>query len=430
MSAPSPSRPVATTAGPWLARVLAGITDHRALNRAEHVAVHGELPDPRRRRGEDDELIRAIEASGLLGRGGAGFPAGRKARTVGAGRRPIVVGNGAEGEPASSKDTLLMTRSPHLVLDGLVVAARAVGASACHLVVHRGSPALPVLSRAVRERNDLQVELHELPARYVASEASAIVHFLAGGEAKPMFAPPYIYERGLANRPTLVHNVETLAHLALIARHGAGWYRAVGDADEPGTMLLTVTTPYRTGVAEAPTGTTVGAALAASGLRYEDTGAVLIGGYFGTWLGREQAWHLPLTHYAMRAAGGGLGAGIIAALPARGVCGLAETARIATYLAAQNAGQCGPCFNGLPALARAMTSLALQGRVNPAISRWLSVIPGRGACAHPDGATRMIGSALTTFAAEVERHVSQGPCPDITAEPLLPTPFDPATEWR
>lgn len=418
-------------ASPWVARVLAGILDDRPLTLAEHTALHGELPGGARSRHHDDELTREIEASGLLGRGGAGFPAGRKARTVGAGKRPIVVANGAEGEPASSKDTLLMTHSPHLVLDGVMVAARAVGASESHLVVHRGSPALRVLAEALRERgHHHDVQLHELPSRYVSSEASAVVHHVANGEAKPTFAPPYIYERGLNKRPTLVHNVETLAHLALIGRHGAAWYRSVGDADEPGTMLLTVTTARGAMVAETPTGTTVGAALRGMGLSYEECGAVLIGGYFGTWMAREQAWRLPLTHDAMRAAGGGLGAGVVIALPVSGVCGLAETARIATYLAGENAGQCGPCLNGLPALADAMTKLAAEGSLNPAVSRWLSVIPGRGACAHPDGVTRMIQSALSTFAADVERHTTDGPCAAARAVPMLPIPAGVNQEWR
>jgi NADH:ubiquinone oxidoreductase subunit F (NADH-binding) len=413
----------------WTHRLLSGLDDGCALSAAAHAAVHGALPPARRGKGSDVALVREIEASGLLGRGGAGFPAGRKVRTVAAGKRPVVVANGAEGEPASGKDVLLMTRNPHLVLDGLAVAARSVGARELHLVVHRGSPAWATLTAALGERRDIEVTIHQVPARYVASEASAVVHFINGGDAKPMFRYPAIYERGVGGRPTLVHNVETLAHMALIARHGSEWFRSIGDVDEPGTMLLTITTPGGTTVAETATGTTVGAALEAVGHSFAASGAVLIGGYFGTWVSREQAWHLPLTHYAMRAAGGGLGAGILAALPAEGVCGLAEAARIAGYLARENAGQCGPCFNGLPALAGGLTALATKGTVEPAMSRWLSVIPRRGACAHPDGATRMIASALSTFAGEADRHATRGPCAHVHRASLLPVPAT-TTDWR
>ena len=415
--------------GPWTHRLLAGIDGHRPLSADAHTAVHGPLPAPARVRGGDAALVREIELSGLLGRGGAGFPAGRKLRTVAAGKRPVVVANGAEGEPASGKDVLLMTRNPHLVLDGLLVAARSVGAKELHLVVHRGSPALATMTAALRERSDIELTIHELPGRYVASEASAVVHFVNGGDAKPMFRYPAVYERGVGGRPTLLHNVETLAHMALIARNGAAWFRSVGDVDEPGTMLLTITTPTARTVAETITGATVGAVLEAVGHPFAHSGAVLVGGYFGTWVSRELAWHLPLTHYALKAAGGGLGAGILAALPAEGVCGLAEAARIADYLAQENAGQCGPCFNGLPALAAGLTALATNGTVEPAMSRWLSVVPRRGACAHPDGATRMIASALSTFAGEADRHATRGPCADARRPPLLPVPAT-ATGWR
>lgn len=413
----------------WTHRLLAGLDGAGPLSAEAHAGVHGALPTTGRSKGGDLALIREIDASGLLGRGGAGFPAGRKVRTVAAGKRPVVVANGAEGEPASGKDVLLMTRNPHLVLDGLAVAARAVDARDLHLALHRGSPALAPMTAALHERRDLDVAIHELPGRYVASEASAVVHFINGGEAKPTFRHPEIYERGVNGRPTLVHNVETLAHLALIGRHGSGWFRSVGDADEPGTMLLTITTPGGTTVAETVTGTTVGAALEAVGHTFADSGAVLIGGYFGTWVSREQAWHLPLTHYALKAIGGGLGAGILIALPAEGVCGLVEAARVADYLARENAGQCGPCFNGLPALAGGLTALATKGRVEAAMSRWLSVVPRRGACAHPDGATRMIASALATFAGEADRHATRGPCADVRRPPLLPVPAT-TTDWR
>lgn len=417
-----------TRSTPWVARLLEGVDTARPTPLAAHHARHGPL-HLSKGRGDDPALVREIERSGLLGRGGAGFPAGRKARTVAAGRRPVVVANGNEGEPASHKDELLMMRAPHLVLDGLEVAARAVGARETHLVLHRGSPARPVLDAALDERRGSDVTVHEAPTKYVSSEASATVHWLNGGEAKPTFAPPQVYERGVHGRPTLVHNVETLAHMALIARHGADWFRSVGDGDEPGTMLLTLTTPAGVSVREVPTGTPVGVALQGVGVAPDEVGAVLIGGYFGSWMTRDQAWHLPLTHYAMKGAGGGLGAGVVIALPATGVCGLAETAHLADYLARDNAGQCGPCLNGLPALAAALAELAFAGRANPAIGRWLSVIPRRGACAHPDGATRMIASALATFSAEVDRHTAHGPCAAARNAPTLPVPADTA-DWR
>jgi NADH:ubiquinone oxidoreductase subunit F (NADH-binding) len=419
---PPPSRPPGLR---WPQRLLlpAGVP---ADDLASHIARHGQLPGS-----PAATIIEQVDGSGLLGRGGAGFPAGRKMRTVAAGSgRAVVVGNGCEGEPGSGKDELLLRQSPHLVLDGLQLAARAVGADQVHLVLHAGSPAAQGIAKAIADRkrahiDTVRVQQHAIPARYVASEESALVQFLNGGPAKPTFTPPRPYERGVAKRPTLINNVETLANMALVARHGAAWFRSVGDPDEPGTQLLTVTGPgTKRTVVEVETGTTVEAVFAATGTRYDDCQAVLVGGYFGTWLSAAAAHRLPLTHDSLRAAGGALGAGIVIGLP-HGVCGLAETARVASYLAAHNAGQCGPCLNGLPSIAAALQRLAYgpwDERMTPPLNRWLTVVPGRGACRHPDGAIRLIGSALQVFAKDVDSHRAGFRCRGVGASSFLPVP--------
>src|SRR5689334_12403272 len=209
--------------------------DHR-----EHLARYGPLPELRRR-AERAEFVATVERSGLRGRGGGGFPTGRKLRAVASGgHHPIVVANGAEGEPASAKDRALLRHAPHLVIDGAAVAARAVGAEQIHFVVDRsddtGRDALEIALRAragEMPRPDAW-RVAVVPSRYVAGEESAVVNFLNGGDAKPVSVPPRPYERGVRGRPTLVQNVETLANLALIARFGAEWYGSVGTADEPG----------------------------------------------------------------------------------------------------------------------------------------------------------------------------------------------------
>ncbi|MCU1601410.1 MAG: dehydrogenase [Frankiales bacterium] len=377
--------------------------------RKEHEAIHGPLSMPPR-----TQLLDAVEAAGLVGRGGAGFPTARKMRTVAAGKNPVVLGNACEGEPASSKDVTLLTRHPHLVLDGLSVAAAAVGARELHLAVHAGSPALPALRAALAERSE-PVTLHELPVRYTASEESALVAFVNTGTAKPLFTPPRPFEQGIGKRPTLVNNAETLAQLALIARRGPAWFREVGDREEPGTQLLTVDGT----VVEVPTGS---ALKDVADLR--DKQAVLVGGYFGTWLSAAQAREVALTHRDLRAAGGALGAGIVLTLPT-GSCGVVETARVAAYLANENAGQCGPCFNGLPAIANAVRSLAVgpwDDATMTDLDRWLGVVPGRGACRHPDGAVRFVLSGLAVFADDVAGHRAGRPCAGAQAAPVLPVP--------
>ncbi len=250
------------------------------------------------------------------------------------------------------------------------------------------------------------------------------MNWLNKGDAKPTFTPPRPFERGVAGRPTLVQNVETLCDLALIARFGAAWYRSVGIGDDRGTTLVTVSGAVtRPGVYEIPLGTGLAAALEQAGGE-GDLAAVLIGGYFGTWIPAARIPDTSLGGAALREIGGGLGAGVVFAMPRDHVCGLAECARVARWLADENAGQCGPCVNGLDAIARAMSVIVAgdpQGRAERQCRRWLEQVRGRGACKHPDGAARFIASGLDVFAGEIAAHRGRGPCPR-TANTLLPTP--------
>lgn len=417
----------ATQTDVWNRRLLATVDTDGDL--ASHEAYWGPLPTA-----TGPQLVAAVQASGLLGRGGAGFPTARKMLTVAAARgRTVVVANGAEGEPASAKDQLLLIRAPHLVLDGIQLAARIVHADEAYLVVRGGTGVSERLYAEMHRRSDrVPVRLRELPDAYVASEETAVVHLLNGGESKPTYIPPRPFERGVNGRPTLVNNVETLAHLATIGRRGSDWFRAVGDADEPGTLLVTVSgRDVARRVAEVPTGVRIGDVLDRAGISVTALQAVLVGGYFGTWLPADFAAQLPLSHHAMRAAGGALGAGILVGLP-RDACGLAETARIGSYLAAHNAGQCGPCVNGLAAISDALVALAFnrwQERWWPALERWMAVVPGRGACRHPDGAVRLVASGLSVFAADAAEHRAGRPCQYASGPPLLPVPPAPRT-WR
>ena len=382
-------------------------------------------------------LVDQVQAAGLRGRGGAGFPTGTKLRAVAAGRRrPVVVANGTEGEPASAKDRTLLVNAPHLVLDGITAATQALGADRAVLCVDRVQrPVLDAVHRALDERRRLgtdpvRIELLAAPNRYVAGEETALVRFVDGHDAKPTFVPPRPFEKGVGGRPTLVDNVETLAQIGLIARFGGDWYRAVGTADEPGTLLVTLSGAVaQAGVREVPSGTGLAATLVGAGVDPDRIGAVLVGGYFGAWLDRPTAWSSALSHASLRSAGGALGCGVVFVHPVDR-CGLAETASIARWLAGENAGQCGPCMYGLPAIADALDHLALGTRHAAAavgrLEQLLPAVEGRGACRHPDGAVRLVRSALATFAADVEAHASGRPCP--AQQPWLPTPEPGA--WR
>lgn len=429
MSAP----PATVHLSPTGPRLLAPIDRAADASLAVHLGRYGPLPT-----GHDAESLAAVlQAAGLTGRGGAGFPTHRKLRAVAAARgRPVVVGNAAESEPASAKDRALLTRSPHLVLDGLHLVAQALGARGAYLYVHPGAvePARRALAERAADRTDgVRVELVTAPQRFLAGQESALAARINGGPAKPVFTPPRVYERGVRGRPTLVQNVETLAHLALVARYGPAWFRAVGTPDEPGTMLATVTGAVAApGAVELPIGSPVRAALAAAGGLTGRPAAVLVGGYHGAWL-PAGALDVALTNAELAPYGATLGAGVIVALPV-GVCGVVETARVLRYLADQSAGQCGPCLSGLPLIARAVEMLAQPRRhrdVRGHLDRWAALVERRGACHHPDGTVRFLRSSLTVFAAELAQH-ERGRCVAVDAAAVLPTPPAPSgpDSWR
>jgi NADH:ubiquinone oxidoreductase subunit F (NADH-binding) len=356
-------------------------------------------------------LIDAVARSGLLGRGGAGFPAGVKWRAVAERSRgtAVVLANGAEGEPLSWKDTVLLTSRPHLVLDGAFIAAGSVGAEQVVLYVgERQRGAHRALGQAHAERPESQRRAARIvgaPPRYVAGEESAAVHFLEAGIATPTTVPPRPFERGIEGRPTLVQNVETLAQVALIARYGAAWFREAGSGG--GTLLVSLGGAVASaGVLEVDAGSSIGEVVTAAGGLSEPARAVLLGGYFGSWIDADQAWGLPLDAVWLRSRGWSLGCGVISVLGA-GACGVCETARVMRYLAAESAAQCGPCFFGLRSLAEACTRVA-EDRRRPddldRLLRWSSEIRGRGACRHPDGAVTHLRSALQVFSHEFQYH--------------------------
>ena len=402
---------------------------------AQHRATYAQ---PRHHGRSDRHIIDAVTAAGLLGRGGASFPTGRKLAAVAGGRRgAVVVINGSEGEPLSNKDRWLLARVPHLVLDGAAIAARAVGSHEVHVCIDRGSTrALRAMARAVAERSAQEpagpaFTIHDLPPRYVAGDESAIVNWLNGGPAKPTM-PPRPYERGVGGRPTFVSNVETYAHMTQIMRWGPQWFRGQGTADHPGTMLATVGgAVQQPGVVEVGVGTRIVELVRAAGGPTDGVQAVLVGGYFGAWLSNADAASATLSNESLRPFGAALGCGAVTVLP-RSACGVLETARIMAWFSAESAGQCGSCVHGLAALAGGTADL-LRHRSNDVaqLERWAAMVDGRGACHLPSGAVRLLRSALSVFADDIDGHRRGIHCAGSTARPWLPVPMSEGpVEWQ
>lgn len=389
----------------------------------EHWHRHGPIIDITETPGWERTLIESIERSGLRGRGGAEFPTATKIAAVRAvSRRAIVVANGTEGEPASYKDRVLLSQAPHLVIDGLVLLTTALAAEEAILVVHRdvrASVDAAMAERVARCDDEPRLRVCTAAEGFVAGEASAVVNLINTGHPLPLGKAPRMSVRGVRRRPTLVQNVETLAHVAMIARHGAGWFRELGTDDEPGTALVTLDGAVRfPGVYETEIGVPITDLLQVAGGPTQPLQALLVGGYLGRWVGYEEAY---ARHYSSAGLGVSIGAGYVGAFPAD-ACGLVQTARLTEYLASQSAGQCGPCVYGLGAVAGQVASLAHDGAVDfDSLHRWLGEIPKRGACNHPDGVVAHVQSALRVFAADVEQHVG-GRCQARTSEPVFVVP--------
>ncbi|HET6291859.1 MAG TPA: NADH-ubiquinone oxidoreductase-F iron-sulfur binding region domain-containing protein [Kribbella sp.] len=387
-------------------RLLAGLREGRA-DLQRHLWTHGAAPELTR--ADYADLTTAV---GLRGRGGAAFPVALKLADLPQRGIEAVVVNGSESEPVSRKDRLLLTMAPHLVLDGAVGLAKALNAPQVLIAVHDGAAATSIRA-AIQERQDhLRIEVTDTPGRFVAGEARAVLSVLEGGPAVPPGRRVLPTRKGYHKRPTFLSNVETFAQLAVLARLGSHQFSSTGLISEPGTQLLTVDgAVQRPGVIEAPTGIPLETVLQYAGAPTD--GPVLIGGYHGQWLPRPDGIKLSRPEVPV-------GAGIVLALTADS-CPLGEVHRVAQWLASQSAGQCGPCLFGLGALVDDFSRL-LSG--DPAgwhdAQRHLGLVPGRGACAHPDGSARFLASALEVFGEDVRQHLAGG-C-GRAVRGLLPVP--------
>lgn len=358
----------------------------------------------------DATLVDLLDSSGLTGSGGAHVDAAVKWRAaIAAGPGGTVVANAAEGEPVSAKDASLWLTRPQLVLDGLAMAAETIAARDAVVWVHRGAtPVVDAITEAVEERGGrlpVPVRLILAPDRYVAGQSSAVVHAVRGDTAVPQFVPTGARSWG-DGAPVLVHNTETLARVAQLARVGSLPVRQA---------LVTVLEHGRRIVHEVDELTTFGELIDASA---PPPSAVLLGGYGGVWHTWSSLAPLPVLSADID-----LGAGVIALLPSD-ACGIAETSRVASWMAAESARGCGPCRFGLPDLAEELSRLAAGGRSGRAAEAALTIadlVDGRGACAHPDGVARMVRSSMRVFSGDVAAHRT-GRCIAAHERPVFPLP--------
>jgi len=395
---------------------------------AFHIDAHGPLP-----RVSFRALLEVLDRADLRGCGGARYPVADKLRALRAGRTPLVVVNGAEGEPGSAKDHLLLAIKPHLVFDGAVAVARAIGAK--EIVVAVTDPHLVEILDIARRRRPHShlIRIRQLEARYITGEGGALISALNGGNGLPPGRRRHATERGFRGAPTLLCNVETWAQVALAILTDSNqtcrtneWTGANRHSGVT-TRLLTVTgAAAKPGVYEIPTKIRLREIMRIAGVNKPQ--AVVIGGYHGSWLSPDP--ELSLSAAALSEVKATLGPGVIAFL-GQDTCPLGELAAVAQWLAHESAKQCQPCKLGLPALADNLTALSTGTSADPTevdiIQQLGSRINGNGACSHPDGATRFIRNGLEFLSGDIATHRKFGGCDRDTKGYLALTKADALT---
>jgi NADH:ubiquinone oxidoreductase subunit F (NADH-binding)/ferredoxin len=412
------------------ARMTAGLDRMTRLDLTAHGEVFGPLP-----RMTADDLVSMAAQVDLRGQGGAAFPFARKLKAVidasnKCGEPPIVVVNGTEGEPGSFKDKMLLIRSPYLILSGAALVAEAIGADEIIVGVAGNELANRSVEAAIAAEPALRkiARVFQQPDRFISGESGALVRGINGKKPVPPGRKQLAADKGVGDLPTLLSNASTFAQVAVLALLGPPRFASVGVPEEPGTVLLSVSgSAMHPAVVECPTGVPLGHVLDICQAPAGD--GVLVGGYHGMWLDGDTAYQVPVGREGLAAAGGTFGSGIVLPL-GDGTCPLGEVARIASYLAGESAGQCGPCKLGLPAIARAMNAIVDGSGGMEALDvarRTAAATNKRGACSHPDGTIRMILSALEVFTEDLAAHVFHSSCGRPVRE-ILPLPAGPETD--
>jgi NADH:ubiquinone oxidoreductase subunit F (NADH-binding)/ferredoxin len=414
------------------ARLTAGLDRMPRLDLAAHRDIFGRLP-----RLSVAQLISVTEQVDLRGQGGAAFPFARKLRAVVQAAEAndsatAVVVNATESEPGSARDKMLMIRSPYLILSGAVLVAEALGAEeivigvAGHELANRSMEAAIAAETGLRK----MARVVQLPDRYISGESGALIRGINGKRPVPPGRKVLASDFGVDGLPTLLSNAFTFAQLAVLALLGPERFAAVGTPEEPGTTLLSVGgSAAHPAVVEVPTGVPLAAVLDVCQAPAGD--GVLVGGYHGMWLPAEMAYAAPVSREGLAAVGGTLGSGVVLPL-GEGTCPLGEVSRVASYLAGESAGQCGPCKLGLPAIARALAALIDGSGGIEALElarKSAAGVAGRGACSHPDGVTRFVLSALEVFTEDLAAHVFHSSC-GSPVRGVLPLPTGPEQEAR
>ena len=390
--------------------------------------------------GKPDDVIREVSLSGLRGRGGAGFPAGRKwqlARQA-QGERKIVICNADEGDPGAYMDRTLLESNPHQLLEGIAIAAYAVGAHRAIVYVRAEYPlAVTRIELAIRQANaagllganilesgfDLDVSVFQGSGAFVCGEETALIESIEGNRGMPRHRPPYPAIRGLWGRPTVINNVKTLSTIPAILRNGAEWYRAIGAQDSPGTAIFSVVGKVvHAGLVEIPTGTTLRSMIfgVCGGIpQQKKFKAVQIGGPSGGCL-PESFLDTPVDFDSLTQAGAMMGSGGMVVMD-EDSCMVNVARYFVDFTQNESCGKCSFCRIGTRHLLTILDRITKgEGREQDLelLETLSQDIKDGSLCGLGKTAPNPVLTSLRYFRDEYEAHVREKRCPALMCRPL------------
>jgi NADH:ubiquinone oxidoreductase subunit F (NADH-binding) len=380
-----------------------------------------------------EDIINEVSNAGLRGRGGAAFPTGKKwSFTRECAEEPhYLVMNGGEDEPGSKKDRVLMENLPHLVIEGVILAAYATGASKAYLYINANyEPAIKSITDALAEAKEagfwgenvsgsnfsLEIEIIPAPHNYVAGEDTAALEVIEGKKAWPRQKPPFPVTVGLFGKPTAVNNVETLANVPPIFLHGADWYRGFGTTDSSGTMIFSLNEDVKhPGIYELPFGTPLRYLIEECGGGMKGGGkikAIMPAAPSSAFLAPDKI-DTPMDHNSMREAGSALGCGVVRLIPEES-CIVEELLKISEFFTAESCGQCPACRMETNTLTSLLKKVQQGQGGQPILEQFGKVLAfnkGKGFCNLISMPGPPIESALKLFPEDFQAHLTTGKCP-------------------
>jgi NADH-quinone oxidoreductase subunit F len=375
------------------------------------------------------DIIEEVKRSGLRGRGGAGFPTGRKWELVAgaAGEKKYLYCNASEGEPQTFKDRTLIRSNPHQLIEGIIIASYAVGADNAYIYINeKCSKEIAILENALREAEDrgyrgkeilgskfsLHIEIAKAPDKYVAGEETAMIEVIEGRAAKPWQKPPYYpASRGLYGMPTLVNNTETLSNIPHILLKGGDWFSNIGSPKSPGTFVFTLSGDVKSpGIYELSLGTSLRELIYSYGKGIKDGmtfKAAFPGGPSNSPVTDSQL-DIPLDFDSLKEIGSGLGSGGVILLGV-GTCIVDTILRFSRFFMEESCGQCPPCQMGTVKLFRLLQKIEDgNGEMNDLIDieNTCSSLKGQVVYCHLlKGAINSVEGAVRHFKGEFKTHI-------------------------